>query len=224
MNGGRERRSERLTRLTRGGLYLITDDRLAEDELLMRLDAALAAGADVVQFRDKRPARGRTYQIGQQVAERCRAHGALLIVNDFADLAVSLTADGVHVGQDDLPPAAVRMVVGPEPLIGLSVSAVSEAVDAASGDADYLGFGALFPTATKRDAEPAGPLLLAEARHRLPRPMPIVGIGGIDASNLAQAFAAGADAVAAVTAVFGAADSGAATRELLGAISSARRS
>ena len=222
MNRGRKRRSERLTRLTRRGLYLITDDRLAENELLTRLDDALAAGADVVQLRDKRPARGRTFRTGQQVAERCRAHDALFIVNDFADLTVLLDADGVHVGQDDLPPVAVRAVVGPERLIGLSVSAVAEAVDAATGEADYLGFGALFPTFTKPDAEPAGPRLLTEARDSLPRPMPLVGIGGITAANLSQAIAAGADAVAVVTAVFAAPDSGVATRELLGAISDAR--
>ncbi len=223
MDPGRKQRSERLTRLTRGGLYLITDDRLPEDELLTRLDDALAAGADVVQLRDKRPARGRTYRFGQQVAERCRAHHALFIVNDFADLAVALDADGVHVGQDDLPPGAVRLVVGPELLIGLSVSAISEAAEAAAGDADYLGFGALFPTSTKLDAEPAGPPLLAEARRGLPGPMPLVGIGGITAANVAQVIASGADAVAVVTAVFAAPDSGAATRELLGAISDARR-
>ena len=204
------------------GLYLITDDRLADEELLSRLGAALDAGADVVQLRDKRPERGRTYRLGREIAEQCRAHRALLIVNDFADLATALDADGVHVGQDDLPPEAVRAVVGPERLVGLSVSAVSEAVAARAGEVDYLGFGSLFPTATKPDAEPAGPPLLAEARRRLPETMPLIGIGGVTTANLTTAIRAGADAVAVVSAVFGAPDSALATRELLAAIAAAR--
>ena len=208
--------------MTGRGLYLITDDRLPDDDLLSRLGAALEAGADVVQLRDKRPERGRTYRLGREIADRCRTYGALLIVNDFADLVIALDADGVHVGQDDLPLEAARAVVGPERLVGLSVSAVSEAIEARAGEADYLGFGSLFPTATKPDAEPAGPPLLAEARRQLPETMPLVGIGGITAANLATAIRAGADAVAIVSAVFSAQDPGRATRELLAAIDAAR--
>jgi thiamine-phosphate pyrophosphorylase len=141
-------------------------------------------------------------------------------VNDYADLAVALDAEGVHVGQDDLPPAAARAVVGPDRLVGLSVSAVEEAIEAASGEADYIGFGALFGTATKPDAEPAGPELLAEARRRVR--LPIVGIGGVTAANLPEAIRAGADSVAVVSAVFGANDPAQATRELLAAIAAAR--
>jgi thiamine-phosphate pyrophosphorylase len=214
------RNTELLARLTRSGLYLITDDRLPDDDLLSRLDAALGAGADVVQFRDKRPGRGRVYQLGRRIAEHCRQHGALFIVNDYADLAVALEADGVHVGQDDLPPAAARAVVGPDRLVGLSVSAVAEADEAERTEADHIGFGALFPTGTKPDAEPAGPNLLALARRRVR--LPIVGIGGVTADNLHHAFRAGADSVAVVSAVFGAPDPAAATRDLLVAIARAR--
>lgn len=222
MSLGLARRFELLRRMTRSGLYLITDDRLADEELLARLEAALAAGADAVQLRDKRRGRGQVYAIGRKVAERCWAAGALFIVNDYADLAVALGADGVHVGQDDLPPREVRSVVGPERLIGLSVSAVAEAELAVDGDADYLGFGSLFPTATKLDAEPTGPPLLAEARRRVPAAIPLVGIGGVSVANLGAAIRAGADSVAVVSAVFGASDSAAATRELLAAINAAR--
>ena len=220
MSAGDERRAELLERMRRTGLYLITDDRLADEELLERLDAALGAGAEVVQLRDKRAGRGRAYALGRRVAERCRASGALFILNDYADLAVALDADGVHVGQDDLPPEAARAVVGPARLVGLSVSAVEEAVVADGGAADYLGFGALFGTATKLDAEPAGPPLLAEARRRVS--LPLVGIGGVNAANLGEAVRAGADSVAVVSAVFGAPDPARATRELLAAIAAAR--
>lgn len=222
MSAGGARRAELLDRLTRSGLYLITDDRLDDDLLLARLEAALEDGADVVQLRDKRPGRGRAYALGQRVAERCRAAGALFLVNDYADLAVALKADGVHVGQDDLPPSAARTVVGPERLIGLSVSAIEEALEAEDGEADYLGFGALFPTATKVDAEPAGPELLAEARRHMRRGLPLVGIGGVTAQNLGAAIRAGAGSVAVVSAVFAAADPGRATRDLLAQVAAAR--
>jgi thiamine-phosphate diphosphorylase len=207
--------------MTRTGLYLVTDDLLDLATMLDRLDAALAAGADVVQFRDKRADRAAVAEAGRQVAARCRAAGALFIVNDDAHLAVTLDADGIHVGQEDERPAAVRAIVGPDQIIGLSVSAVSEAEAAAADPAvDYIGFGALFATPTKPDAEPAGPDLLAEARQRIG--LPIVGIGGVTAVNLGQAIRAGAECVAVVSAVFSAPDPAAATRELIAAIARER--
>ncbi len=222
INDAREQRAALAGRLARTGLYVVTDDRLDEPELLRRLRAALDAGAEVVQFRDKTRPRGAAYAVARQVAERCRAAGALLIVNDYADLAVAVGADGVHVGQDDLPPRAARAVVGPDRLIGLSSSFLDEVRTAADDpDVDYLGFGALFPTGTKPDAEPAGSDLLAQARRLIG--VPIVGIGGVTALNLGPAIGAGADAVAVVSAVFGAPDPGRATRELLAAIEAARR-
>ena len=219
---GREQRAALTRRLARTGLYLVTDDRLDEPKLLQKLQAALDAGADVVQFRDKTRPRGSAYSVARRVAERCRAAGALLIVNDYADLAVAVGADGVHVGQDDLPPEAARAVVGLERLIGLSSSFLDEVRTAPDDPAvDYLGFGALFPTGTKPDAEPAGPDMLAQARQLIA--VPIVGIGGVTAANLGAAISAGADAVAVVSAVFGAPDPAAATRALLSAIEAARR-
>jgi thiamine-phosphate diphosphorylase len=218
---GAARRASLLSRMTRTGLYLITDDRLSSDDLIARLDAALDAGADVVQFRYKHENPAAMAAIGRQVAASCRAHGALFIVNDDAQLAVDLEADGIHVGQDDAAPAEVRAIVGPNQIIGLSVSHLPEAdAAAANPDVDYIGFGALFHTPTKPDAEPAGPEMLVEARRRVS--FPIVGIGGITAGNLAAAFAAGADSVAVVSAVFSAPDPAAATRELLAAIERAR--
>jgi thiamine-phosphate pyrophosphorylase len=215
-------RRQLLDRLTRTGLYLITDDRLDEAVLLARLKAALAAGADVVQFRDKRDDKQAVERTGRLVAEACRASGALFIVNDDAALAAALDADGVHVGQDDAPPSAARALVGPTKIIGLSVSHLPEASAAeADPDVDHIGFGALFVTPTKPDAEPAGPEMLADARKLFSAP--IVGIGGITAGNLDQAFAAGADSVAVVSAVFSAPDAGQATRDLLAAIARARK-
>ena len=220
---GAGHRKALLQRMTRSGLYLVTDDRQDVSELLRKLDAALGAGADVVQFRDKRDDRAALADVGRQVAAHCRAAGALFIVNDDAELARDLDADGIHVGQDDASPAEVRKIVGPNQMIGLSVSHLPEAdAAAANPDVDYIGFGALFHTPTKPDAEPAGPEMLIEARKRVS--FPIVGIGGITAGNLAAAFAAGADSVAVVSAVFSAPDPAEATRGLLAAIKRARAS
>ena len=215
------RRADVLHRMTRSGLYLVTDDRLAPDVLIERLTAAIKAGADVVQFRDKRMDREAVAAVGKRVAETCRSLGAMFIVNDDAQLAADLDADGIHVGQEDQSPAEVRKIVGPDQIIGLSVSHLHEADAAAQDpDLDYIGFGALFNTPTKPDAEPAGPEMLAEARKLVA--FPIVGIGGVTAANLAPAFKAGADSVAVVSAVFSAPDPAAATRELLAAIKEAR--
>jgi thiamine-phosphate pyrophosphorylase len=220
-NAAASTRAALLQRMTRTGLYLVTDDRLDPDDLVRRLDAALGAGADVVQFRDKRDDRAAVAAAARRVAEHCRAAGALLIVNDDARLAAELQADGLHVGQDDPPPSEARQFVGPNCIIGLSVSHLPEAdLAARDPDVDYIGFGALFTTPTKPDAEPAGPDMLAQARTRVT--FPIVGIGGITAQNLAAAFEAGADSVAVVSAVFSAPDPAAATRELLAAIERAR--
>ncbi len=214
-------RAALLKRMTRTGLYLVTDDRLDGDRLVERLDAALRAGVEVVQFRDKRTDRAAVAEVGRRVAERCRAAGALFIVNDDAHLTVELDADGIHVGQEDEPPSVVRSIVGPNRIIGLSISHLEELDEAAANpDLDYIGFGALFLTPTKPDAEPAGPDMLAQARGRVP--FPIVGIGGITADNLSEAFAAGADSVAVVSAVFSAPDPGAASTGLLQAIERAR--
>jgi thiamine-phosphate diphosphorylase len=215
------RRADLLKRMTRTGLYLVTDDRLEPAELVRRLDAALGAGCDVVQLRDKRDDMAAVAEVGRLVAARCRAAGALFIMNDHPRLAADLGADGIHVGQEDAPPSEVRAIVGPEQIIGLSVSHLHEADAAAKNpDLDYIGFGALFGTPTKPDAEPAGPDMLVEARKRVT--FPIVGIGGITAQNLDAAFAAGADSVAVVSAVFSAPDPAQATRDLLAAIGRAR--
>ncbi len=214
-------RAALVARLVESGVYLVTDDTLPPDELLRRLDAALAAGVRVVQLRDKRTAMRAVLRLGEQVAELCARHGALLLVNDRADLALALDAAGLHVGQDDLPPEVARRLLGPERLLGLSASFLPEVEAAERLEAvDYIGFGALYPTATKLDAEPAGLELLRQARQRTRKP--IVGIGGITADTAAEVIRAGADAVAVVSAVFRAPDAGSAARTLLDQVRAAR--
>lgn len=207
-------REARGRQLRAARLYLVTDDRLPHDLLLQRLRLALEAGARVVQFRAKQLTRREFLRRAADVQDLCRGHGALFIVNDAADIAALLEADGLHLGQDDLPAAAARRLVGPHMLIGVSISAPHEAVEAAADPAvDYLGVGAMFPTDTKPDAEYGGLELLRTVRGQVK--LPLVAIGGITIERTPEVWAAGADLVAVVSAVFGAADPAAATRALL---------
>lgn len=160
-----------------------------------------------------------TLRYAEALAARAREAGVLFIVNDRLDLALAAGADGVHLGQHDLPVRAARSVVGDRLLIGCSTNTVDEAQQAVSDGADYLGVGAIFPTSTKSDARPAGIARLREIRSAVD--VPIVAIGGITASNASEALAAGAEMVAVITAIADAPDPVAATRDLARACGSA---
>jgi thiamine-phosphate diphosphorylase len=215
-----EARQARLAILRTAGLYLVSDERQDAATRERVIGEALAAGVRVVQLRDKPAMGGALLREAQALTALCHQHGALLIVNDRADVAVAAGADGVHVGQDDLPLAAARHVVGDDLLVGVSASFVDEVVAAERAGADYVGFGAMFPTPTKENAEYAGPALLAEARRRTR--LPLVAIGGITVENAGQVMAAGPDLLAVVSAVSAAPRPGVAARELLALVRSPR--
>lgn len=163
--------------------------------------AALAGGATAIQLRAKKDEPGRLQvELARELAALCREHGALFIVNDRLDVALAVGADGVHLGQDDLPVAEARRLAGPGFIIGCSVENVEQAQAAATAGADYLGVGPVYPTATKADAGPATGLYhlgtVKAATH-----LPVVGIGGINQENAADVMAAGADGVAVISAV-----------------------
>jgi thiamine-phosphate diphosphorylase len=208
-----ELRQRRLAALRAAGVYLVTDDSIEPARRQLVVTEALAAGARVVQLRDKRALGGALLREAATLAALCHQCGALLIVNDRADVAVAAGADGVHVGQEDLPLAAARQVVGPDLLVGVSASFPEEAEAAERGGADYVGFGAMYVTATKPDAEYAGPRVLADVRSRVR--VPLVAIGGITLENAPEVFDAGADLVAVVSAVFQATAPAQAVRALL---------
>jgi thiamine-phosphate diphosphorylase len=180
----------------------------------MRLQAALESGARIVQFRSKRPERRAFLEQARSVQALCRKYDSLFIVNDAADVAALLEADGLHLGQDDLPPELARELVGDDMLIGLSVSTLPEAESAGHAAAvDYLGVGAMFETPTKPEAEYGGLELLRAVRSRVD--LPLVAIGGITLDRVDSVWAAGADLVAVVSAVFAAADPATAVRAFL---------
>ena len=185
-----ESRTEKLS-----GLYLITDEG---DKLPERVHEALPY-ISALQFRAKNFSAQQKLQAGRELAALCRKAGVLFIVNDHPALAVELAADGVHLGQDDCDPAAARKIIGAGKIIGVSTHSPQEAAAAEAAGADYIGFGAMFPTNSKAVTHLPGTAGLTEARKVTS--LPIVAIGGITLANAPAVIDAGADAVAVIGAV-----------------------
>jgi len=204
-------------------LYVITDEALAggrSHEEQTR--AALAGGARVIQLRDKQASSSRLYEAALTMRRLTRAAGAILIVNDRVDIALAADADGVHVGPDDLPVAVARRLL-PGRLVGASAGTVDEAIAAARDGAGYLGVGAVYEArGSKADAgAPVGPERVAAVRAAVT--LPLVGIGGIKATNAAAVIAAGADGVAVISGIVAATDMTAAARALSEIVAAAKR-
>ncbi len=196
-------------------VYLVTDPiQVGARGLAATVHAAVAGGATMVQLRDPE-VKGRALY-DQAVRLRAELDGATpLIVNDRVDVAKAAGADGVHVGQDDLPAAEARRQLGPDAIVGLSVGSDAEALEIDPEVVDYVGVGPVFATPTKPDAGAAlGVEGFAALRHRIPPGLPVVAIGGITVENAAQVFSAGADGVAVVSAICAAADPELAARTL----------
>ena len=184
------------------GLYAIADTGvLTPDRFETALDQALQGGARIVQYRDKTDERERRAEQAATLVGLCRHHGAVAVINDDVELALASGADGVHVGRDDTEPAAVRDLLGPGRLLGVSCyNDLARALDAIACGADYVAFGSVYPSATKPEAVHAPLSLIEHARHQLE--LPLCAIGGITADNAAEVFAAGADMVAVLRDLF----------------------
>jgi thiamine-phosphate pyrophosphorylase len=197
------------------GLYVIVDPEQTRGRDPVEVARqALEGGASIIQWRDKSRDKGEQLPQSRAVRDLCRRHGALLIVNDHADLALAAGADGVHLGQKDLPPVAMRAFVPPDFIVGVSTNNVEEARRAQADGASYVAVGALFPTASKAVTRPASPQRLREVKQAVS--VPVVGIGGINENNIDQVLAAGADAVAVISAVIAADDVREAASRLVG--------
>jgi thiamine-phosphate pyrophosphorylase len=202
-------------------LYVVLDRMAAKGRSLEEiLDAAIAGGCRMVQLREKEWPSGRILPLAERLRDRCRRAGVTFIVNDRVDLAVAVGADGVHLGQDDLPVVAARPLLRPGMVLGRSTHSVAQARDAQAEGADYIAVGSMFPTQTKPDFQLVGPELIRTIRPGIT--VPLVGIGGVTRENVAQVIRAGADGVAVISAVCGAPDPAAATRDFLAAIRAAR--
>lgn len=190
------------------GLYLITDEG---EHLLERVQEALPF-VSTLQFRAKSGPAEQKLGIGRELAALCKKAGVIFIVNDDPALAAAIDADGVHLGQDDGDPAAARKILGKGKLVGISTHTPREAAAAESAGADYLGFGAMFPTGSKEITYLPGPELLAETRKVTT--LPIVAIGGITRDNAPLVIDSGADAIAVIAAVMSHREPGMAAAEL----------
>ncbi len=199
-------------------LCFIADSEAAAGKDILRLAVeAAAGGATIIQLRGKTWTDQKFLRIASELARVLRPKGIPLIINDRADIAFLCRADGVHLGQDDIPLAAARKIVGNKALVGISVCTPAEAAAAEADGADYLGAGPIFPTLSKLDLPPLlGLAGLREIRARVR--VPILAIGGVTASNAADVMDAGADGVAVISAIASAADPRRAASELIESI------
>lgn len=186
-------------------LYVITDEQLGRGRTHLELAReAIAGGAEVIQLRDKTASGKKLYEVGRELRRLTQEKKVTFIINDRVDLAMLVEADGVHVGQTDLPSRAVRRLIGPGKILGVSAASVSEALQAEADGADYLGVGPIFEArGTKSDAgNPLGLEILQHIRNKCH--LPLVAIGGINRENVACVIQSGADAVAIISAIISA--------------------
>ncbi len=203
-------------RRTIAGLYVIIDPSACRGRPAAGIArAALEGGATIIQWRDKRRDPGDQLADARAIVALCREYGAISIINDYPDLAQASGADGVHLGQDDASIAAVRPVVGAAMIIGVSTNNADEARRAEAAGAGYVAIGAIFATASKNVTRAASIERLREVKAAVR--VPVVAIGGINASNIASVVDAGADAAAVISAVCAADDPRAAAAELAAA-------
>jgi thiamine-phosphate pyrophosphorylase len=196
------------------GVYLVTDpDLVGHRDLVDVVVAAVDGGAASVQLREKRATTRAFVALATRVRDALAGRDVPLLINDRVDVALAVGADGVHLGQDDLDPVAARRLLGPDAVIGLSVETIGDVDEAEALDVDYLGVSPIHDTPTKRDTKAAwGIAGLADVRRRSHHPL--VAIGGMNAATVADAAAAGADAVAVVSAICTASDPRAAAADL----------
>lgn len=196
-------------------LYGVTAIRKGDDRILEKIDAAYRGGADIIQLRSKELSFRELYELGLKIRKIADSHQKLLFVNDRPDLALMIAADGIHLGQDDIPLHQIRPYVAaakPPFWIGKSTHSLEQARAAIYEGADYIGVGPIFETPTKPDYLPVGIELIRQVAALTDRPF--VTIGGINAGNLNQILEAGAKRVAVVRALFDALDPAQAAKEI----------
>lgn len=185
--------------LYRGGVCFITDRKacdLTSEEMAL---LALRSGIRWIQYREKGKSRLAVYRTALRLRELSRDFGACLVINDHTDIAAAVDADGVHLGQDDLPVAEARKVLGKGKIIGISTHSLKEALRAEADGADYIGFGPVMHTMTKDAGAPKGVAMLKRVSGRVG--IPVVAIGGVNSGNLDTVISSGAHAVAVASAI-----------------------
>lgn len=196
------------------GLYVILDRQfLAGRDELDIAGQIIEGGARVIQLRDKQSKKRELLLVAQKLQKLCSQEGILFIINDYLDLAMAVDADGLHIGQEDLPLPVVRRELPIDKIVGCSVTTVSQATKAQNEGADYIAVGSIFPTTTKTEATVVGVDMLKELKRTVSTPL--VAIGGINQNNIGEVVAAGADAIAVISAVLGEKDVRGAVQKLV---------
>jgi thiamine-phosphate pyrophosphorylase len=195
-------------------LYLVTDAGLSRGRSHVEIvEAAIRGGVTIVQYREKEAPTRRMIEEAGELLALCRAAGIPFIVNDRIDVALAVDADGVHVGQDDMPASLARRLIGRKRILGVSAGSIAEARRAVDDGADYIGASPVFSTPTKPDAPP--PLGVDGLRAMSGAvAVPVVAIGGINRGNAGDMMNAGAAGIAVVSAIVGAEDAAAAAQAL----------
>ncbi len=204
--------------LEKMGFYFITDSTLTRNGIIEDARQAIKAGIRIIQYREKNKTSGQMYRESVALRKLC-AGKALLIINDRIDIALAAGADGVHLGQEDIPCAKARLLMGKDSVIGITAHSPEQAVLAEKCGADYIGISPVFATRTKKDAgAPGGLSLVKETRASVA--IPIVAIGGIKCSNISSVMEAGADSVCAISAIISEGRTFEKCRELAGIVDS----
>jgi thiamine-phosphate pyrophosphorylase len=197
-------------------VYPITDLRLSGRSHAVQACRLIEAGAKLIQLREKRLSPKEFYSETLAAIEIAHEKGVKIIINDRVDISLLAGADGVHLGQDDLPPVEARKILGPDAVIGFSTHNIDQVREARELPIDYIAFGPIFPTSTKENRDPVVGLDALKQVRQLVAHLPLVAIGGINAENLRSVLTAGADAVAAISDLYRKdGDIGARYRELI---------
>lgn len=181
-------------------LYFITDSSLSIKGVMVDVKCAIKAGVKIIQYREKEKSTRQMLQEANKIKTMCRKNNVLFIVNDEIDIALAAGADGVHLGNDDMPYEIARKLLGKDKIIGLTVHNLEEAMQAQEAGADYIGVSPVFETKTKPDAGiPGGLNLIMEIKSNIK--IPFVAIGGINENNIKSVLAAGAKSAAVISAI-----------------------
>ncbi len=181
-------------------LYVITDENLIKKDIERAVEKAIKGGATVIQYRAKNKDTKDMYEEAVRIKKVCDRYSVPLIINDRVDIALAVNADGVHLGQEDMPVEVARRIVGNEKIIGLSTKMLEQVKQANKLPVDYIGFGSIFPTETKKDVKVSGIEVLKKVLEISIQP--VVAIGGINLDNVEEVLQTGCKNIAVVSAVF----------------------
>lgn len=213
-------RQQKMAQLT--GLYVIIDTEvLGTRDAVEAAAQAIRGGAKIIQLRDKHSEKGKLVATAQKLKDLCQKSKTLFIINDHLDIALAVDADGLHIGQEDLPLSIARKELPVDKIIGCSTTNLKQALKAEEEGADYIAVGAIFPTPTRKDYQVVGIERLKQVKRKIS--IPVVAIGGINQDNITEVISAGADAAAVISAILNQNDIEKATQEMVNNIAQKRK-